>query len=55
MPRPNSWGSKSTRDRRRGVAEKNAQAEQINCMECRKTHRRGRTCPAPVGPVKLSI
>lgn len=54
MRRANSWGSKINRDRRRAVAEKNAQAEQINCMECRKGHRRGRACAPTVGPIKLS-
>lgn len=54
MRRSNSWGSKANRDRRREVARQNSEKEQINCMECRQGHRRGRICPQRVGPVKLS-
>lgn len=45
MARARSWGSKTNRDRRRQVAEANANKEQINCMTCSSKHRRGRTCP----------
>lgn len=44
MGKPRSYGSASNRARRKEVADKNAKAEQINCMTCGKKHRRGRTC-----------
>lgn len=44
MSRPNSFGSKSNRERRRAVAQENAKAEQINCKNCASKHRALRPC-----------
>lgn len=42
MSRPNSYGSKSNRARRKAVADQNAQAEQVDCTTCEGRHRAGR-------------
>lgn len=44
MARPRSYGSTSNRNRRREVARKNAQAEQVKCKNGAGTHRAGRPC-----------
>jgi ribosomal protein L32 len=42
MARPNSYGSKSNRARRRAVADKNAAKTQVHCKDCGGRHREGR-------------
>ena len=42
MARPNSYGSRSNRERRKAVADANAQHEQVNCTKCGGKHRKGR-------------
>lgn len=45
MARPNSWGSRDNRDRRRTVAQQNAEHPQEMCVECGAKHRVGRHNP----------
>ncbi|GAB2970166.1 hypothetical protein [Nocardioides montaniterrae] len=42
MSKPNSYGSKSNRARRKAVADENAKAEQVECIDCGGRHRDGR-------------
>lgn len=44
MSRPRSYGSKSNRERRKAVADKNAQAQQVKCNNGAGTHRANRPC-----------
>lgn len=55
MKRSNSWGSKANRDRRRELANTNAEKEQVKCLTCTRRHRRGRACVQPSGPVVLGV
>lgn len=42
MSKPNSYGSKSNKARRKAVADANTQIEQVNCKDCGGNHRKGR-------------
>jgi ribosomal protein L32 len=44
MSKPNSYGSKASKARRKAVADANATQTQISCKECGARHRKGRDC-----------
>lgn len=44
MARPNSYGSRANKERRKAVADKNAKADQVKCKNGAGTHRAHRPC-----------
>lgn len=46
MSKPNSYGSKAAKARRKAVADENAKKPQDKCGKCNRWHRKGRECVA---------
>lgn len=44
MSRPNSYGSKAAKARRKAVADANAAKALFTCKKCATIHRRDREC-----------